>query len=74
MNLTTLVRAALLCAPALLVAACAPPPPSTVVVGVTADQAMERANAAYALAQQAEADAQAARVAASTMYNRSLHK
>jgi hypothetical protein len=57
----------------LLLGACAPapaaPPP-----GPTAAEAMDRANAAYALAQQAENDAQAAKVAASTMYQRSLHK
>jgi hypothetical protein len=57
----------------LLLGACAPapaaPPP-----GPTAAEAMDRANAAYALAQQAENDAQAAKVAASTMYQRTLHK
>jgi hypothetical protein len=46
----------------------APPPPCD------ACAAMSRANEAYALAQQAENDAQAAKVAASTMYQRTLHK
>jgi hypothetical protein len=56
----------------LLLGACAPvvaaPPPCN------ACAAMDRANAAYALAQQAENDAQAARAASSTMYQRTLHK
>ena len=57
----------------LLLGACAPapaaPPPAC-----NACAAMNRANEAYALAQQAESDAQAAKVAASTMYQRTLHK
>lgn len=57
----------------LLLGACAPAPPPP-PPGPTAAEAMDRANAAYALAQQAENDAQAAKVAASTMYQRSLHK
>lgn len=57
----------------LLLGACAPPPPPP-VAACNACAAMDRANAAYALAQQAENDAQAAKVAASTMYQRSLHK
>lgn len=57
----------------LFLGACAPTPPPP-PPGPTAAEAMDRANAAYALAQQAENDAQAAKVAASTMYQRSLHK
>ncbi|HTW51249.1 MAG TPA: hypothetical protein VME45_05070 [Stellaceae bacterium] len=57
----------------LLLGACAPPPPPP-VAACSACAAMDRANAAYALAQQAENDAQAAKVAASTMYQRTLHK
>jgi hypothetical protein len=57
----------------LFLGACAPTPPPP-PAGPTAAEAMDRANAAYALAQQAENDAQAAKVAASTMYQRSLHK
>jgi hypothetical protein len=57
----------------LLLGACAPVaagPPAP----CNACAAMDRANAAYALAQQAENDAQAAKAAASTMYQRTLHK
>lgn len=56
----------------LFLGACAPTPPPAPACNACA--AMDRANAAYALAQQAENDAQAAKVAASTMYQRSLHK
>lgn len=63
----------LLGASLLALGACAPvpaaPPPSC-----DACAAMSRANEAYSLAQQAESDAQAAKAAASTMYQRSLHK
>jgi len=57
----------------LLLGACAPAPAAP-PAACNACAAMDRANAAYALAQQAENDAQAAKVAASTMYQRSLHK
>lgn len=56
----------------LLLGACAPAPAA--VPACDACAAMNRANEAYALAQQAESDAQAAKVAASTMYQRTLHK
>jgi len=65
---------ALLGGSALLLGACAPPPPPPPPQACNACAAMDRANAAYALAQQAENDAQAAKAAASTMYQRSLHK
>ena len=64
---------ALLGASMLLLQACAPAPVA-VAETCNACAAMERANAAYALAQQAENDAQAARAATTTMYQRSLHK
>jgi hypothetical protein len=57
----------------LLLGACAPAP-AAAPPACDACAAMSRANEAYALAQQAESDAQAAKVAASTMYQRSLHK
>jgi hypothetical protein len=66
------VSGALVLSAPLLLGACAPapaPPPPC-----DACAAMSRANEAYALAQQAENDAQAAKVAASTMYQRTLHK
>jgi hypothetical protein len=56
----------------LLLGACQPAPAAPPPCDACA--AMNRANEAYALAQQAESDAQAAKVAASTMYQRSLHK
>lgn len=56
----------------LLLGACTPAPAAPPPCDACA--AMNRANEAYALAQQAESDAQAAKVAASTMYQRSLHK
>jgi len=62
---------ALLGASMLLLNACAPAPAAPVC---DACAAMNRANEAYALAQQAEADAQAAKAAASSMYQRTLHK
>jgi hypothetical protein len=61
----------LLGASMLLLGACAPVPPPA---ACNACAAMDRANAAYALAQQAESDAQAARTATTTMYQRTLHK
>ena len=67
-----LTRVLLLCSPALLLGGCLQPVP--VVGGVTADQAMARANQAYDLAARAEADAQAARTASATMYQRSMYK
>ena len=66
------VSGALVLSAPLLLGACAPapaPPPPC-----DACAAMSRVNEAYALAQQAENDAQAAKVAASTMYQRTLHK
>ncbi len=66
-----LTHVLVLCAPALMLGACAQPAPAG---GITAEQAMARANEAYSLAQKAEADAQAARTAASSMYQRSLYK
>ena len=57
----------------LLLGACAPAPAAP-APACDACAAMNRANEAYALAQQAESDAQAAKVAASTMYQRTLHK
>ena len=74
MTKTTRLASVLLLGAPLLLGACAPAPPPAPPPGPTAAEAMERANAAYALAQQAENDAQAAKVAASTMYQRSLHK
>jgi hypothetical protein len=68
------VASVLLLSAPLFLGACAPAPPPAPPPGPTAAEAMDRANAAYALAQQAENDAQAAKVAASTMYQRSLHK
>jgi len=69
-----LARVLLLGSPALLLGGCLQPAPGGVVVGVTADQAMARANQAYDLAARAEADAQAARTASATMYQRSMYK
>lgn len=65
-----MARVLLLAAPAFTIAACAPPPPPP-PAACNACEAMERANAAYALAQKAEADALAART---TTYHRSLYK
>ena len=66
-----LVGVAMLLSP-LLLGACAPAPAAPPPCDACA--AMNRANEAYALAQQAENDAQAAKAAASTMYQRTLHK
>lgn len=66
-----MTRVLLLAAPAFMIAACAPPPPPPPPSTCNACEALERANAAYALAQKAEADALAAR---STTYQRSLYK
>ena len=66
------IRLGLVCSGLLLVAACAPAPAAPPPCDACA--AMSRANEAYALAQKAEEDAQAARQAASSMYQRSLHK
>ncbi|HXC26868.1 MAG TPA: hypothetical protein VNV38_02860 [Stellaceae bacterium] len=74
MTKTTKLASVLLLSAPLFLGACAPTPPPAPPPGPTAAEAMDRANAAYALAQQAESDAQAAKVAASTMYQRSLHK
>jgi hypothetical protein len=68
----SLARVLLVCSPVLLLGACAPTPPPPPPCDACA--AMSRANEAYTLAQQAETDAQAARAAASSMYQRSLHK
>jgi hypothetical protein len=67
-----LVSGALVLSAPLFLGACAPAPAPTPACDACA--AMNRANEAYALAQQAENDAQAAKVAASTMYQRTLHK
>ena len=66
-----MARVLLLCAPAFTIAACVPPPPAPAPGACNACEAMERANAAYALAQKAEADALAART---TTYQHSLYK
>jgi hypothetical protein len=70
--MTNPVKIVAVCGSMLLLAACAPAPAAPPPCDACA--AMSRANEAYNLAQQAEADAQAAKTAASTMYNRSLHK
>jgi hypothetical protein len=67
-----IVSGALVISAPLFLGACAPTPAPAPACDACA--AMNRANEAYALAQQAENDAQAAKVAASTMYQRSLHK
>ena len=68
------VSSAMILGAPLLLGACTPAPAAPPPEACNACAAMDRANAAYALAQQAENDAQAAKVAASTMYQRTLHK
>lgn len=62
---------------ALLLAACAQPQaagPTAAEAMAAAQAAQQTANEALQTAKQAESDAQAARTAASSMYQRSLHK
>lgn len=79
-NLVTLARTLVICAPALLLGACASQE-AVQHAQATADQALSTANHAEAtanqalsVAHQAEADAKAARAAASRMYQRGLRK
>ena len=72
----TAAKLALFGGSALLLAACAAPaaaPPPCDACAAAA-RAQATADQALQVAQHAEADAQAARTAASSMYNRSLHK
>jgi hypothetical protein len=66
-----MARVLLLCAPAFTLAGCLQPAAAPAPGPCNACAAMDRANAAYALAQKAEADALAART---TTYQRSLYK
>jgi hypothetical protein len=70
-SIKAMARVVLLCAPALTLAGCLQPAAAPAPGGCNACEAMERANAAYALAQKAESDALAART---TTYQRSLYK
>lgn len=70
-SIKVMARVLLVCAPAFTLAGCLQPAAAPPPAACNACEALERANAAYALAQKAEADALAARA---TTYQHSLYK